>query len=145
MKKVLVMLLIFLSSTFVLSRFYYVDFEHQEYCVIRVVPSFLLSNLDLRGALRLIKYASPEDYAEVCSRVRVINKNPGCGGLDGGCFYENKPDVIYIGNDQGNIAFAADLILHETCHARQYNEGRPLLEQECYKVGKLFLDKVTVY
>lgn len=145
MKKVLIIIVVFGALTFTLSRFFYIDLKHENKCVIRVVPSFLLSNLDLKGALSLIKHASPEDYTEVCNRVRVINKNPGCGGLDGGCFYENKPDVIYIGNDQGNIAFAADLILHETCHARQYSEGRTLLEGECYKIGKEFLEKITVY
>ncbi len=96
MKKVVLLLTIVGLTLYTLSAFFYIDFEREDFCVIKVLPSFLISNLDIKGSLSLIKHASPTDYAEVCKRVRVINKNPGCGGLDGGCFYENKPSTIYI-------------------------------------------------
>jgi len=93
----------------------------------------------------MIKHGAPDDYSRICHYVSVINKNPSCGGLDGGCFQPSKPRTIYIGNDQANIAMSGAIVIHEVCHAIQAAEKRPLKETECYSVGNYYLKSVTQY
>ena len=128
---------------FLIYKFYYYDPVYG--CQITIIPSFLPSNNDTKTILKMIREGSPDDYLRICEYVRVINKNPSCGGLDGGCYKPSKPYTIYIGNDQRNIAMAAYTIIHETCHALQVQDGRNLSETECYKIGASYLRAVTLY
>lgn len=144
MKRFLKLLVIvLLLGAYAYTKFYYFDPENG--CKIAIIPTFLPSNYDTKDILRIIKRGAPDDYMRVCAYVSVINKNPSCGGFDGGCFQPSKPGMIYIGNDQGNIALAAALVVHETCHAIQGSEQRRLDERECYSQGNAFLTTVTQY
>ncbi len=137
--RLLIFLLLF--GFYAYSRFYYFDPEYG--CKITIIPTFLPSNYNTKEVLNIIKRGSPDDYWRVCQFVSVINKNPSCGGFDGGCFQPSKPGMIYIGNDQGNIALAAAIVVHETCHAIQGHNQMPLREPDCYAQGNLFLNYVT--
>ncbi len=144
MKKLFRLLLIVsIILTYIYSNFYYFDPSYG--CRIAIVPTFLPSNYNTKEILKILKKGSPDDYARVCKYVSVINKNPSCGGFDGGCFQPSKPRTIYIGNDQGNIALASALIVHETCHAIQGSQKKQLIESECYSQGNAFLEIVTQY
>lgn len=124
---------------------FFIYFDPANSCLIRIIPSFGPSNTNTKEALRLIKYASPADYALVCENVSQIDKNPSCGGFDGGCFKENQPNKIYIGNDQGNLALTSAIIVHETCHVLQNRDSKPFIEGECYAADARFLREVTIY
>jgi len=143
MKKVKLLILAFLLLLFLLSKFFYYDPNFG--CNIFIVPSFLPSNNNTKNILKMIKKGAPDDYLRICQYVSVINKNPSCGGLDGGCFQPTKPRTIYIGNDQGNIAMSGALVIHEVCHAIQASEKRPMTERECYSAGNSYLNIVTKY
>ena len=139
--RLLILLLLF--GFYAYSKFYYFDPEYG--CKITIIPTFLPSNYNTKEVLKIIKQGSPDDYMRICRYVKVINKNPSCGGFDGGCFQPSKPGMIYIGNDQGNIALAAAIVVHETCHAIQGYEHRRLSEIECYSQGNSFLNYVTQF
>ena len=138
-----ILCLLILLGFYAYSSFYYFDPDFG--CRITIIPTFLPSNYNTKEILKLIKQGAPDDYMRVCSYIKVINKNPSCGGFDGGCFQPSKPGVIYIGNDQGNIALAAALVVHETCHAIQGSEQRRLDERECYSQGNAFITVVTQF
>lgn len=135
--------LLILLGFFAYSKFYYFDPEYG--CSITIIPTFLPSNYDTKEILRMIKKGSPDDYLRICKYIKFINKNPSCGGFDGGCFQTSKPGMIYIGNDQGNIAYAAAIVVHETCHAIQGAEHKRLGERECYTQGYEYLQTVTQF
>jgi hypothetical protein len=144
MKKALLILLLVIGlGFFIYQNFLYIDPEYN--CYIKVIPTFLPSNFNTKEVIGLVKQGDIKEYEKLCRYVSTINKNPSCGGFDGGCFEPTKPRTIYIGNDQGNIALAAALVVHETCHAEQgYEKGR-LGEGECYEIGNKFLDDITIY
>jgi len=143
MKTVKLLVLATIIFGFLLYKFYYYDPAYG--CQITIIPSFLPSNTNTKTILKMIKKGSPDDYLRLCKYVRVINKNPSCGGLDGGCFKPSKPKTIYTGNDQANIALSASILVHETCHAIQATERSRLSEPECYSVSNRYLNEVTVY
>ncbi len=124
----IILVLIFIPLHF----FLYVDVSHG--CVIPIKPSFLeLSNTTMKKGLKYLKKNFPAQYKDTCEHVKVINPNMGCGGFGGGCFYHNSPGEITVSTTYGNYINAAKVIIHETCHAVQYNEGRPGSEPECYE------------
>lgn len=144
MKKIILPILILGGlGYFIFNQFFYIDPQYG--CRITVIPSFAPSNNKTKEVLTTIKYGSPTHYKLVCEYVTFIDKNPTCGGFDGGCFHPNKPTTIHIGNDQGNLALAAALVVHETCHAIQGHEKRIFSEPECYKMGAEFLETVTKF
>ena len=144
MKKVLAILLLVIGlGFFVYKNFLYVDTDYN--CYIKVIPTFLPSNFNTKEVIQIIKQGDIKEYKKLCKYVSTINKNPSCGGFDGGCFQPSRPRTIYIGNDQGNIALAASIVVHETCHAIQGYEHGKLSEPECYDVGYRFLDEITIY
>jgi len=138
-----ILLLILVIGFYAYSNFYYYDPEFG--CRITIIPTFLPSNYNTKEILNIVKQGSTDDYMRVCSYIKTINKNPSCGGFDGGCYQVSKPGTIFIGNDQGNIALAAALIVHETCHAIQGTELRKLDERECYSQGNDFLSVITQF
>lgn len=143
MKIVKLLILLGLLIGFLYNKFYYYDPAGN--CRILIIPTFLPSNNSTKDILKMIKSGSPDDYLRICQYVSVINKNPSCGGFDGGCFKPSKPRTIYTGNDQGNIALSGSVIVHETCHAIQAAEGKRINERECYKAGNSYLRAVTKY
>jgi hypothetical protein len=139
--KILFVLLII--GAFVYKNFVYTD--EQYYCSIKVLPSFQPSNWDFRKVFTLLKQTAPEEYKYMCANVSTISKDMSCGGFDGGCYYTEQRRTLYIGNDQDNIAVTVAVIIHELCHARQNNEGRPLIESECYQKAAVYLNGLYSY
>ena len=115
----------------------WIDFANR--CVIRIRPSLVgYDNTMVKRALDTLRHGSPEDYRKVCQHVATINPNPACGGFGGGCFWHGDGQkgraTIDVSTEHGLIWTAA-IVVHETCHARQFHEGRPPgfdLEHECY-------------
>jgi hypothetical protein len=108
-------------------------------CLIGLRPSLVgYDNRTVKRALETLRQGSPEDYRRVCAHVATINPNPSCGGFGGGCFWHGQDRgsraSIDVSTEHGLIWTVA-ILVHETCHARQFHEGRPPrfdLEQECY-------------
>jgi len=108
-------------------------------CVIGIRPSLVgYDNRTVKRALETLRHGSPEDYRKVCTHVATINPNPSCGGFGGGCFWHSDGNrgraSIDVSTEHGLIWTIA-ILVHETCHAIQFHEGRPPsfdLEQECY-------------
>jgi hypothetical protein len=108
-------------------------------CVIGIRPSLVgYDPGTVKRALQTLRYGAPDDYRQVCAHVATINPNPSCGGFGGGCFWHGESNrgraTIDVSTEHGLIWTVA-IIVHETCHAIQYHEGRAPgfdLEQECY-------------
>ena len=109
-------------------------------CYIFIRLSFVGdSNTTIKRALETLRHGSPDDYRKVCTHVATINPNPSCGGFGGGCFWHNKDNRIRATIDvstENGLIWTVGIIVHETCHAIQFQEGRPPghdLETECYR------------
>lgn len=124
--------------------FYYLDFKNK--CYIKIKPSFLeFSSQNIKQAIKVLKFAVPEEYEKFCGRVKAINPNFACGGFGGGCYYgENleKKEIDISTANSGYLGWTAAVIAHETCHAIQGQEKRAMNEDECYKIGNEVLKKV---
>jgi hypothetical protein len=95
--------------------------------------------MTVKRALETLRHGSPGDYKKVCEHVATINPNPSCGGFGGGCFWHGEHQrgrsSIDVSTEHGLI-WTVGIIVHETCHAIQYHQGRPPnwdLETECYR------------
>jgi hypothetical protein len=118
---------------------YFVWIDVGARCVIAIRPSLVgYDNSTVKRALETLRHGSPDDYRQVCTHVATINPNPSCGGFGGGCFWHGEGNrgraSIDVSTEHGLIWTVA-ILVHETCHARQFHEGRPPkfdLEQECY-------------
>jgi hypothetical protein len=123
----------------VIALRYFVWLDLGGRCVIGLRPSLVgYDNTTVKQALATLQRGSPEDYRKVCAHVAWINPNPSCGGFGGGCFWHHEGNrgraSVDISTEDGLIWTIA-LLVHETCHAIQYHEGRPPqfdLERECY-------------
>jgi len=130
-----------------LRYFYYLDIKNHCYVIIK--PSFLeLSSQNIKQAIKVLKYAAPEEYKNFCGHVKAINPNFACGGFGGGCYYGanvagKEIDVSTANN--GYLGWTAAVVAHETCHAIQAQEKRDLNEPECYALGNEVLKKVIDY
>jgi len=115
------------------SLFIYVDFSNG--CFITIRPSFMeFSNTAMKKGIQYLKNNFPNQYSSFCKNVTSIDPNTSCGGFEGGCYsqYRSNPGVIDISTPHGDYIHAAKVIIHETCHAAQFKEGRPFDEKECY-------------
>jgi len=91
------------------------------------------NNANVIQALKALKYASKDGYREVCNNVDEMFLNMSCGGFQGGCYY-NRPNEIHVSTAHDQfLGWTAAIIVHEACHSKQRNEGRPLSEDECYQ------------
>ena len=133
-----------LVGAFALRHFAYADVVNG--CYIAIRPSLVGdSGLTVKRALSTLRYGSPEDYRAVCTHVRTINPNPSCGGFGGGCFWRhegNRGRATIDVSTEGGLVWTVALIVHETCHAIQFREGRPPghdLEAECYRADDRIL------
>lgn len=126
---------LWITLTF-LNNFLYLDIF--EPCFIPIFPSwFELSNPTIKQAVGIIKQVSPQNYHNICKRVKAIDPNfISCGNnFEGGCFLSNQPfDIIYIGASR-NLLWVSEVIAHEACHAQQHDENKPYDEQECNTIG----------
>ncbi len=130
--------------SFILNYFFYWDISGN--CFITVRPSLLeFSNLSIKEALKVLKFASPSDYQLVCANVSTINPNISCGGHEGGCFYKQRPRTIDISTTNRSLAWTSTIIVHETCHAIQYKQGRPMGEKECDEMMTDALSRIVEY
>jgi hypothetical protein len=147
MKTLIKIVLIFVAfPAIVYYYFFYIDLASG--CTISITPSILeLSNLNIKRAIGVLKYASPTDYQNLCAHIGNINPNFSCGGLGGGCFWmsdlEKDPRSIDVSTTKDDLAWTVSVITHETCHAMQYQEGRPLSEEECHLVGDRVLRSIV--
>ena len=120
------------SVVVVLAARYLIWIDLPGRCVITMRPSLVgYDNTMVKRALETLRHGSPEDYRKVCV-------HPACGGFGGGCFWHGEGQkgraTIDVSTEHGLIWTVA-IIVHETCHAVQYHEGRPPhfnLEDECY-------------
>ncbi|OGC68740.1 hypothetical protein A2415_02195 [candidate division WWE3 bacterium RIFOXYC1_FULL_39_7] len=131
-----------LFGAFFYSQFLHIDISNS--CAIFLMPTFQPSNLSTKETVSFLQKSSATEYAKLCKHVSVINKNAACGGLDGGCYQPSQPKTIFIGNDQNNIALAAALLVHETCHAIQGQSNETLSEGPCYKAGAEYLQSILI-
>lgn len=127
---------------------FHVDVKNK--CFLRIKLSLLeMNNTSMKNAIKILKYASPEDYRDLCENVRVIDPSiippVGCPGFEGGCFHPKTPKVIYVSTSQRTLSWTASVMVHETCHAIQYRESRPFSEEECYSEGGRILEKITEF
>lgn len=149
MKKLVTFFIFLLVGGFVGWRyFFYVDFSAD--CYLRLQPSLLeLSAGNIKQAIRILKHAAPAEYAKLCRHVDVINPNLSCGGFGGGCYYARdlgQDRQIDISTAHSNfLGLTAAIIVHETCHAIQHQQGRSLSEAECYELDNEVLKNLVVY
>lgn len=102
----------------------------------------------IKRAISVVRYASPDDYRNLCAHVNSINPNISCGGFQGGCYsqYKNhKPKEIDIGTSNRSLQWTVVVVMHETCHAMQFQEGRPLSEGECHAGEGPLLGRITEF
>lgn len=127
--KIIVFLLLVVFVIYKL--FFYLDIKNN--CYIRINPSLLeFSNLTVKRAIKTLKYASPDDYRNLCDYVKVINPNVSCGGFGGGCYnWRWNQKSIDISTSQRKLVYTIAVIVHETCHVIQHEESRPFNEDEC--------------
>jgi hypothetical protein len=144
--KIIKIFVVFALLLFVYFKFfYYLDLRND--CHIKIRMSWLeWSNLSIKRALVTLKYGSPDDYKKVCKHVRVINPNYACGGFQGGCFYTGAdPREIHVSTSQRTLAWTIGIIMHETCHAVQFQAGRQMDERECYAEDDRILKKLVEF
>jgi hypothetical protein len=127
--------------------FYYVDFKNG--CYVKIKPSiFELSSQNIKEAILVLKNAVPGEYEKFCSHVKAINPNMACGGFGGGCYYgENlkKKEIDISTANSGYLGWTAAVVAHETCHAIQGQNNKPISEDECYKINNEVLKKVISF
>ncbi|PIR43092.1 hypothetical protein COV24_04655 [candidate division WWE3 bacterium CG10_big_fil_rev_8_21_14_0_10_32_10] len=143
-KKIYIVLVLFLGLLLIYKLFFYVDIQNS--CFIKIYPSFLeLSNANIKRAIKILKQGSIEDYNDLCTNVTTINPNLGCGGFDGGCYYQNQHHTIYVSTHQRDVLWSVGVIVHETCHVMQAEQNKPLNETECYTADTRITQKLATY
>lgn len=113
-------------------------------CFISITPSFEFNNTKVKQGIAVLKNALPDEYAKMCHRINSIDPNVACGGFEGGCFEPGRPNTIYVNPTFTNLAWTANVLVHETCHAYQFSEKRDMSEAECYQKGDQVLQKLVV-
>ena len=134
-KKLLKYLGVMLFLAWIFYHFFlYIDIPNN--CFITIRPALLeLSNTSIKKGIRYLKSNYFSEYIKFCNNVSSVDPNISCGGFGGGCYseYKRNPGLIDISTPYGSWQSAAKVIIHETCHAIQFNERRPFDESECYK------------
>ncbi len=137
--------LIAFAVLWVLSYFFYVDFE--ESCFITFKPGVLslieFNHGNIEKGLRALKYNKPEVYADICTHVDVITSDFSCGGWQGGCHYGKQGTIILSTTRNEFVGWTAAVIAHEFCHDTQLREGRTFDENECYEFDHEVLQSIV--
>lgn len=139
---------LFLVVLLVVTPFFYffTYIDVLEGCSIFISPSLIeMSNLTIKKAITIVKNYSLQDYKNLCKHVTTISPNLGCGGFEGGCYYDNERGVIYISTSNRNLLNAPPIIVHEVCHVMQRAEKRPFDESECYHKDTVFWKGMVQY
>jgi hypothetical protein len=141
------LIILFIIGLVFYKFFFYVDISNG--CFIKIKPSITeFSNLSMKKALKTLKYGAPQEYLKVCQHVDTINPNYGCGGFQGGCYYHYEgvnPKEIYVSTSYRSLSDAIAVIVHETCHAIQFQQGRPGIESECYAANDKVLKAIVQF
>lgn len=139
----------FVLILFCLSLFFhfFIYIDLQNGCNIKIIPSLgEWNNLNIKRAIKVLKYGSPEDYQKLCKYVNTIEGSVSCGGWEGGCFPgPYGPKSITVSSAQDTVAWSASVITHETCHAIQWDQLKALDETECYQTDDRFLQSIVQY
>jgi hypothetical protein len=134
-KKILKYLVIILLLCSLFYHFFiYIDIRNR--CFVTIRPAMIeLSNSAMKKGIIFLKKNFPNQYKDFCTNITSINPNISCGGFGGGCYssYHYDPGIIDISTPYGDYKDAAKVIIHETCHAIQFKEGRPFDETECHE------------
>lgn len=134
---------IFVLYKFLISNVFYIDIFNG--CYIGIVPGLELNNAKIVEGLNVLKQSSIEDYKDVCNRVSKIDPNIGCGGFEGGCFYSTDPRAIVVTTAGTNLDWVVGVIVHETCHAKQFHEKRKMTEEECHNADGRVIKSIVQY
>lgn len=133
-KKLFKFLILFFLVCLIFYHFFlYIDIGNK--CFIKIKPALVeLTNTTMKRGIKYLKKNHFPEYKLLCENVTTINPNISCGGFGGGCYssYRSDPGEIDISTTYGNVNNAAKVIIHETCHAVQFKEGRSFDEAECY-------------
>jgi|GEM_PF-1867363 len=120
-------------------------------CHIKIQFSLLnWNNLEIKKAIQFIKRKQPDDYEKICRYVKNIDLYLPCSFSAAGCFRNNSPGTIgvytYQHDENNDPSYTAAIIVHETCHAIQYDEGRINgdRETECYREDQRFFREIGV-
>ena len=144
-------IIVIFALTIIILGFFYQFFIHADFengCFVKIIPSPVeWNNLNIKRAIKILKYGSPPDYKDFCAHIDTIDGNTGCGGFEGGCFQPNSPKTITVSTAQEEKigAWSVGVIVHETCHAMQYAEGKPLSETECHTADSRLLKSIIQF
>ena len=136
-----VIILTFFLFSLIYHFFLYIDVENG--CYIKIIPSYnqILSPKRFKRDLKIIKYASLEDYKNICNLISTIDTNTflRCAHLPHGySCYIPRSKTISLSSSTG-----AYTMIHEVCHAVQESERRYFDESEC-DVAKLNLSRKLI-
>jgi hypothetical protein len=139
--KALLNILVFLILLVLIcwKLFFYIDFKN--HCYLKILPSFSGGNLTIKKAIGILKYASPNDYKNLCTYVRTIDPNY----LGGGRYWTSLDPKTILVNPSWGPQLTAEIIVHETCHSMQYFQKRSFSEDECYGEGDRLIKNITVF
>ncbi len=142
-KKTFIILFLFVLLFF--RYFYYMDIKNG--CYLTIEPAILeFNNTSIKKAIKILKYGSPLDYRDLCKYVETITPFMSCGGFEGGCFMQNTPKTIYVSTTRRSILQTTNVLVHETCHAKQFARGEKAFnEEECYAEGDRILQNLVKF
>lgn len=142
MKVILVLLI--LLGLFVIS-FVYID--PYEGCLIVTRPNIMPSAWKVSDIMKIVKVNDTRTYRLICENITYISKDMpiGCPFYDGGCFKQDTPKTLYVGNDINNLAFTSAILVHEACHLEQWLDKKQFLEGECYNKDSAFIKNIQQF
>jgi len=136
---------------------YYALFYFEEPGNIQVEPAalyypvFKWDKAEIYTALDMIETTSPEDFSMIEANVKKILVYPSYGYKYGRFDPDDyRGNAIYIMNAfpcptdcdgpfTGEDLIRAAVIIHEACHAMQYNTGQGISEGQCRQMGYDFI------
>lgn len=148
-----------------LSALYYIFFAHTIYadaennCRIDIYPSIGYKRSNIVTAIGIVKANSPEYYKKLCGYVTAVDSGdkyactgPVWGYKIMGCAHGGSRIAIQM-RPSASMNELAMTLVHETCHFEQgrhrtdedYRDLQALKEKdenECYKEGDLFFNKI---
>lgn len=125
----------------------FIYFDSSNGCFIKILPSWDMNfnQEKIKQSLNVLKNALPDDYKNVCQRIKTIDPNLDCGRFEGGCYWPGDPTRISISVADQNLGWSVGVIVHETCHTKQDSDHRPFSEAECHKEDDRVLKSLSVF
>ncbi|MDP2684991.1 MAG: hypothetical protein Q8P20_08220 [bacterium] len=129
---------------------YFIYYDNETGCFIKLKTAIFEPNtVNVKNAIKTLKYAVPDEYEKLCLNVDTIDPNLSCGGFQGGCYNSHNGNrLIQIGTANDDfLGWTAAIIAHETCHAIQFqtNGIEGLEESECYAIGDQVMKTLIDY